>query len=86
MVSLSALVYRGKLIESKHKALCLVKDVSNKFILSTNNEKNLIYPRSAIKIFQALPFINSKAPNILNLNEKIIAISCSSSSESPRCP
>ena len=78
MISLSALVYRGKLIESKHKALCLIKDTSNKVILSTNNEKSLIYPRSAIKIFQALPFINSKAPNIFNLNKKIIAISCSS--------
>ena len=28
---------------------------------STNNENNLVYPRSAIKIFQALPFINSNA-------------------------
>ena len=80
MTSLSALVYRGDLIESKHKAICLVKNISNKVILSTNNENHLIYPRSAIKIFQALPFINSKAHVLYNLSKENIAISCSSHS------
>lgn len=78
MVSLSALVYRGKLIESKHKAICLVKDISNKVVLSTINEGRLVYPRSAIKIFQALPFINSNAHVLFDLSEEIIALSCSS--------
>jgi len=78
MVSLSALVYREGLIESNHRAICLVKDISNKVILSTNNEDHLIYPRSAIKIFQALPFINSNAHVLFDLSEENIAISCSS--------
>ena len=78
MVSLSAFVYRGGLIESKHKAICLVKNISNKVILSTNNEDYLVYPRSAIKIFQALPFINSNAHALFDLSEENIAISCSS--------
>ena len=78
MVSLSAFVYRGELIESNHRAICLVKDISNKVILSTNNEDHLIYPRSAIKIFQALPFINSNAHVLFDLSEENIAISCSS--------
>jgi len=78
MISLFAYVFRGKLIESKHHAVCLVKNIYYKNILSTNSDKDLIYPRSAIKIFQALPFINSNAYNLFKLNEKIIAISCSS--------
>ena len=80
MVTLSALVYRGELIESKHIAVCLVKDISNKVILSTDSEDHLVYPRSAIKIFQALPFIASNAHNMFDLSEEIISISCSSHS------
>ena len=78
MVSLSTQVFRGNLVESKHEAICLVKDSSNQVIFSTNNENDLIYPRSAIKVFQALPFIKSKAHTLLNLNEESIAMACSS--------
>ena len=84
MVSISALVYRGKLVESEHKALCLVKNISNNDILPTNENNQLVYPRSAIKIFQAIPFINSNAQILFNLNKKNIAISCSSHSGEPQ--
>ena len=80
MSLLSALVFRGKLVESEHKAICLVKNINNKQILSINNKNQLVYPRSAIKIFQAIPFINSGAHILFNLNKKNIAISCSSHS------
>jgi len=78
MTPISVFVYRGSLKESQHKALVLVKDVLNNSLISTNNESQLIYPRSAIKIFQALPFINSNAHNLFNLSQENIAISCSS--------
>ena len=71
-------IYRGTLVESSHRAIILVKDSFNNCLISTNNENSLIYPRSAIKIFQALPFIISKAHELYNLNQKNIAISCSS--------
>ena len=80
MISLSAYIYRGNLIESKHEAICLVQDTNKKTIISTNYIDNLVYPRSAIKIFQALPFVNSGAITMLNLNKKNIAIACSSHS------
>ena len=83
MVSLSALVYRGALIESKHKAVCVVKNISDKDVLSTNNNNLPVYPRSAIKIFQALPFISSNAHILFNLTKKNIAISCSSHAGEP---
>ena len=78
MVSLFVDVYRGKLVESKHQVISLVKDIDGNIILSTNNENELVYPRSSIKIFQAIPFINSNAHLKYNLNEKNIAIACSS--------
>jgi len=83
MISLNTYIYRGNVIESQHKALCLIKDISNKIILSTNNDCDLIYPRSAIKIFQALPFIHSKAHIIFNLNKESIALACSSHAGEP---
>ena len=74
----SVIVQRGRLTESIHTAKCLVKNSNSKTILSSGHNKKLIYPRSAIKIFQALPFINSRAPEKYFLNEKNLAISCSS--------
>ena len=78
MINISAVVKRGKLNESVHEVKCLVKDTNFKTILSTNNAKDLVYPRSSIKIFQALPFVMSGAIKKYNLNKKILAISCSS--------
>ena len=71
-------VQRGMLAESIHTAKCLVKNSNSKTILSSGHSEELIYPRSAIKIFQALPFINSGAPEKYFLNKKNLAISCSS--------
>ena len=71
-------IQRGKITESIHTAKCLIKNSNFKTILSSGHSKDLIYPPSAIKIFQAVPFINSGAPNKYSLNEKNIAISCSS--------
>ena len=79
MVSIISNIYRGNFIESRHESIFVIKDISGKNLLS-NSRNNIIYPRSAIKIFQALPFVNSEAKKIFNLNEKDIAISCSSHS------
>ena len=42
------------------------------------DNQNFIYPRSAIKIFQAIPFLLSGASNYYKINEKQIALSSSS--------
>ena len=78
MVSLKTFIQRGDITESIHEAMSLIKDLNYKILLTSEHDKNLIYPRSAIKIFQALPFINSSAYDIFNLSEENIAISCSS--------
>jgi len=71
-------INRGNIIESTHESKCIIKDYNYKTIFSTNNDKDLVYPRSAIKIFQAIPFIKSKAFKKYKLTKKQIAISCSS--------
>ena len=84
MVSITTYIFRKNLIESKHKAIFLVKDKLYRDILSTKNKDSLIYPRSAIKIFQALPFINSNAHNLFNLSNDSIAMACSSHAGEPQ--
>ena len=57
MTKLTTYITRGKITESIHEAKCLIKNYQNKTIFSTGHENDLIYPRSSIKILQAIPFI-----------------------------
>ena len=69
---------RANLIESSHKLKILVMDKNNKTLFSTKNDSDYIYPRSSIKIFQAIPFIKSMAVEKFKLNSKQVALACSS--------
>ena len=61
MVKINTYIKRGNIIESIHNSKCVISDYNSKIILSTNNDNDLVFPRSAIKIFQAIPFIRSRA-------------------------
>ena len=78
MSKLTTSIIRGKTLESLHEVKCFVGSINGEKIFSTNNEKDLIYPRSSIKIFQGIPFSASNAIKLYNLNKKQIALSCSS--------
>ena len=78
MSKLTTLITRGKTLESLHEIKCFMSSLNGKKIFSTNNEKDVIYPRSSIKIFQGIPFSNSNAIKLYSLNKKQIALSCSS--------
>ena len=78
MAKIKTYVTRGNIVESIHESKCLILDNNNKVLFTTNHENDLIYPRSAMKAFQAIPFIISRANEKYKLTEKQIAISCSS--------
>ena len=78
MSKLTTHISRGKILESAHEIKCFIGSINGETIFSTNNENNIIYPRSSIKIFQSIPFSTSKAVKLYNLNKKQIALSCSS--------
>ena len=80
MSKLTIFVTRGNVIESAHEAKCVVQDFNYKIIFTTGHDLDLVYPRSAIKIFQAIPFIKSGAYKKYKLSKKEIAISCASHS------
>ena len=69
---------RGNRVESTHKVKALVTNVDGKILLSTNNDKEFFFPRSSIKIFQAIPFAMSNAIKNYKLNNKHIALACAS--------
>ena len=78
MAILKTHITRAHILESIHEAKCIVKNIEYKTLFSTNHDKDLTYPRSAMKIFQAIPFIRSNAHKKLKLSNKEIAISCAS--------
>ncbi|MDC0625121.1 asparaginase [Alphaproteobacteria bacterium] len=78
MSKLTTNISRGNILESSHEVKCLLGYVNGEVIFSTNNENDLIYPRSSIKVFQGIPFFTSQAVELYNLNKKQIALSCSS--------
>jgi L-asparaginase II len=78
MSKLTTIISRGNILESSHEIKCLIGSINGKIIFSTNNQKDIIYPRSSIKIFQGIPFSTSNAVKLYNLTKKQIALSCSS--------
>ena len=69
---------RGKKVESTHQVKALVTNIVGKILLSTNNDNEFFFPRSSIKIFQAIPFAMSNAIKNYKLNNKHIALACAS--------
>jgi L-asparaginase II len=76
--SLKVHVYRGHLIESVHFVDALVLDQQGQHVLEMGSYDEPIYPRSAIKMLQALSLIASGAHEKFKLNAKQISVACSS--------
>ena len=71
-------IKRGNLTESIHEIKSIVLGPKNKIIYSNGYDNDYIFPRSAIKIFQAIPLIQSGAFAYFNINEQQIALAASS--------
>ncbi len=69
---------RSNHVESIHNIKILISRLNGNILLSSNNENDYIYPRSSIKIFQAIPFMQSHAVKKYKLNSRKIALACSS--------
>ena len=78
MHKVKATFYRSKIAESSHFVKILITKSNGRVLFSTGNNKDLIYPRSSVKVFQAIPFVESGAINDYKLNSKIISLACSS--------
>jgi L-asparaginase II len=82
-VPVLAEVTRGPLVESRHRGSAVVVDRNGTVVAAWGEPEKPVYPRSAVKPFQALPLIESGAADRFGLTEKEIALACSSHSGEP---
>ena len=73
-------VTRGPRVESFHRGSGAVVDAQGRIVFSFGDIERPVYPRSAIKAFQALPLLESGAADRLGLSEAEIALACASHS------
>ena len=75
---------RGGIPESAHCGAVAVVDADGAIVASLGDIDRPIFPRSAVKVLQALPLIESGAADQLGLADEELAIACASHNGEPR--
>ena len=77
-------ICRGDKVESAHRGVAVVADVDGKVVWSAGDATRVAYPRSALKMFQALPVVMSGMTEQLKLSgEDHALLMASHSGEEP---
>jgi L-asparaginase II len=71
-------VMRGGLLESAHRGALVVSDAQGHTLLALGDTQRPVFPRSAVKILQALPLVASGAADHWGLNDEELALACAS--------
>ena len=71
-------VMRGGVLESSHCGALAVLDADGAVVAQLGNIDHPIFPRSAVKVLQALPLVASGAADQLGLSDEELAIACAS--------
>ena len=71
-------VMRGGVIESSHCGALAVLDADGAVLAQLGDIDRPIFPRSAVKVLQALPLVASGAADQLGLNDEELAVACAS--------
>jgi L-asparaginase II len=77
-------VFRGSHVESRHRAAVAVVDAEGRSRLSLGDVARPVFPRSAIKVIQALPLVESGAADALGLGPTELALAGASHNGEPR--
>lgn len=73
-------VLRGDTVESLHRGAVVVIDADGKAVLALGDVDRPVFPRSAVKAIQALPFVESGAADAYGFDDRELALACSSHS------
>ena len=79
---LEVVLRRGCIQESLHRVHAVVCDGRGRVLMSAGQSSYETFIRSALKPFQALPFLSSGAAAAMEVGDRGIAISCASHSGS----
>jgi len=74
---------RGGQVESRHEGAFAVVDADGRLVLSEGDITRPIFPRSAVKVMQALPLIESGAADRFGFGNRELALACASHSGEP---
>jgi L-asparaginase II len=76
-------VVRGPLVETVHRGAVAVSDAQGRLLLALGDVDRPVYPRSAVKAFQALPLLETGAADKVGLTDAEIALAVSSHAGEP---
>jgi L-asparaginase II len=71
-------VVRGGAVESRHEGAIAVFDGDGKNWFSVGDIARPVFPRSAVKVIQALPLVESGAADAFGFGDKELALACAS--------
>lgn len=75
--------WRGNAIECRYRGAVAVVDGTGRLFTSLGDVQRAVFPRSAIKFLQALPFVESGAVDNFELDDRHIALACASHNGEP---
>lgn len=71
-------LWRGGLLEGKHQGHAVICDAAGEVVESWGDPGRVIFPRSACKMIQALPLVESGAADAVGLTPAHLAFACAS--------
>ena len=74
---------RGERVESRHRGSVAVVDADGAALLRIGDVEAPVFPRSAVKAMQALPFVESGAADAYGFGDRELALASSSHSGEP---
>jgi L-asparaginase II len=75
---------RGGIVESMHRGAVAVVDADGAVHTAIGDIERPIFPRSAVKVLQALPLVASGAADRFGLSDEELALACASHGGEPR--
>ncbi len=75
---------RGGIVESMHRGAIAIVDADGAVHTATGDIERPIFPRSAVKVLQALPLVASGAAERFGLVDEELALACASHGGEPR--
>lgn len=71
-------LWRGGMVESLHRGHAVICDGSGAVVAAWGDPDAVIYPRSSVKMIQALPLVESGAADAVGLDAADLALACAS--------
>lgn len=74
---------RGDWVESRHRGAIAIADAAGRLVWSVGDVERPVFARSALKMFQALPLVETGAADAYGLGDAELSLACASHSGEP---